>query len=72
MQNFVEEKFLGIFTKIGITFSYKIEITKFLARWKACYEGYVVTGSRVYFGLSIGFSSYDIQKGMAHASSFIL
>ena len=37
------EKFLGIFTKIGITFSYVIKITKFLARWKACYEGYVMT-----------------------------
>ena len=43
VQNFVEEKFLGIFTKIGITFSYGIEITKLLARWKACYEDYVVT-----------------------------
>ena len=33
---------MGIFTKIGITFSYGIDITKFLSHWKACYEGYVI------------------------------
>jgi len=38
------------FTKISTTFSYGIRITKFLARWKACCEVYVMTWSRVYFG----------------------
>ena len=28
--------------EIGITFSYNIEITNFLDRWKACWEGYVI------------------------------
>ena len=35
------------FTKIDITFSYGIRITKFLARWKACCEGYVMRWSRL-------------------------
>ena len=52
VRNFVEEKFMGVFTKIDITFSYEMRITKFLARWKACYEGYVVTRSRDYFCFS--------------------
>ena len=72
VQNFVEEKFLGIFTKIGITFSYGIKITKLLAHWKYCYEGYLVTRSRVYFGFSIFSSYFDLRKGMVHASGFLL
>ena len=70
--NFVEEKFLGIFTKIGITFSYGIRITKFLVHWKACYTHYVIKGSRFSFGLYIIYSYYDIQKGVAHAFGFLL
>ena len=72
MQNFVIEKFLGIFTKIDITLSYGIKITKLLARWKACYEGYVMKRSRIYFGLSTIYSSCDIHKGMVHSSWFLL
>ena len=32
--------------KTGITFSYDIRITNFLARWKACCKGYVILYSR--------------------------
>ena len=60
--NFLKQKFLGIFTKIDITFSYRIGITKFLARWKACYECYVMTWSRVSFGFSIVSSSCDLRN----------
>ena len=56
------EKFFGIFTKIGITFSYRTSITKFLAHWKYCYEGYVMTRYRVSFGLYSISSSCDRQK----------
>ena len=70
--NFVEEKVMGIFTKTGITFSYGIEITKFLARWKYCYQGYVVTWSRDYFGFYIVSSSCDLRKGLVHAFGFLL
>ena len=66
VQNFVERKFVGIFTKISITFSYGIGITKLLSCWKSCYEGYVVTWSRNYFGFSNIYSSCDIHKGMQH------
>ena len=61
---------MGIFTKIGITFSYGIEITKFLAHWKSYYEGYVVTWSTVYFGFYIVYLYFDLQKGMVHAFGF--
>ena len=63
---------MRIFTKIGVTFLYRIEITKFLARWKDCCEGYVMTWYRVYFGLSTISSSCDLQKGMVHSSGFFL
>ena len=56
------EKFFSIFTKIGITFSYRTSITKFLAHWKDCYEGYVMTRYRVSFGLYSISSSCDRQK----------
>ena len=71
MRNCVTEKFLGIFTKIDISFSFGIGITKFLARWKACDKGYVMTGSRDYFGFSIVSSSCDLQKGMVHSARFL-
>ena len=54
---------MGIFTKIDITISYGIGITKLFAHQKYCYEGYVMTSYRVYFGLSTISSSYDLQKG---------
>ena len=72
MQNIVEEKFLGIFTQIEITFSYGIKITKFLVCWKTCYEGYVVILSRDYFGFSTVCSYCDLRKGMVHAFGFLL
>ena len=37
------------FTQIYITFSYRIRITKLLAHWKYCYEGYVMTWYRDYY-----------------------
>ena len=61
VRNCVTEKFMGIFTKISITFSYEIGITKFLARWKACYEGCVMTGYRVSFGFSTFSPSFYLQ-----------
>ena len=62
VRNSAEEKCLGIFTKIGITFSYGTRITKFLACWKYCYDRYVVAWYRAYFGLSIVSSSCDLRK----------
>ena len=70
ISNCVTEKFLGIFTKIDISFSSGIGITKFLAHWKTCYEGCVMTGSRDFF--STVSSSCDIQKGMVHSAGFLL
>ena len=72
MQNFVTEKFMGIFTEIGTSFSFGIGITKFLDHWKYCYEGYVMVGSRDYFGFSTISSSCDLQKGMVHSVGFLL
>ena len=72
LQGKSEKNFLGIVTKIGITFSYRIRITNFLARWKYCYEGYVMTWYRVSFGFYTFSSSCDLQKGMVHASRFLL
>ena len=53
---------LGIFTKIGITFSYGIKIKNLLACWKVCYEGCVMIGSRFSSRFSTISSSYDLQK----------
>ena len=39
VQNFEEEKFMGIFTKIGITFSYGIGITKNIGSWEILLRG---------------------------------
>ena len=63
---------MGIFTKIGITFSYGIKITKFLASWKYCYKVYVMIGYKVYFGFYTIYSSCDLQNGMVRAFGFIL
>ena len=35
-------------------------------------KGYVVTWSRAYYGFSIVSSSFDLEKGMVHASGFLL
>ena len=58
--------------KNGITFSYGIKITKFLARSKYGCKGYVMNLSRYSFGFYIVSSFCNLGKCMVHACGFLL